>query len=64
MTKNKTGTGKFFLGAALGAMAGTIIGKLWPKDCDESSDSMNAEPETTTDKCNCEGKDGAKAKTK
>ena len=28
--KNKSGAGKFFLGAALGAIAGAIGGKLFP----------------------------------
>ena len=46
--KNKSGAGKFFLGAALGALAGAIAGKFISVNKDEDCECG--------DKCDCEKK--------
>lgn len=58
--KKKSGKGKFFLGAALGAIAGVFAGRAISKKCHECEDEDECGDECECgDKCECKKEEKA-----
>lgn len=60
--KKSSGAGKFFLGAALGAIAGAVAGKFISVKAEKAEEDCDCGDECNCEDCDCKEKDGTEAK--